>query len=562
MSSYLIQYREAIRSGEILAGEDMIRELDNLIADLDNPEYLYDTRDAEIRISFIQSCIKLTKAPYYGKPMILMLWQKAFIEVIYSFKIRSLDSGKWVNRFQEILLLIPRKNGKTELVAALMLTDLILGAPGSDIVCSGMDNGTARLAYKAIDTMRLLLDPKSIDTWRNQEGIKCFGNNSHIYILSEKTQQREGRAVDIAGIDEAWSLKADSDIYNAIKQSTSAKDAYQIYIFGSEGFVNDGFLDKKRDEYEKIISGEDCSESAKRQLPWLYTQDSEQEIWNTDANGIAKAWQKSNPSLGTIKKWGNLRDFVDQARKDKTTRVFVLCKDFNFKKAAAVVWLDPDDYQYSAAFAVEEFGGAFCLGGVDLSETTDMTSAKVLLIRKDDPVKYIFQHYWIAEAKLENSDDKKSGAKYVEWARQGFLTICEGGDIDLSLVADWFYMLYKQYGIMLYKCGYDVKFSKEFLRRMDEYGFDCELVLQTKQTLSNAVKLCENDLKARRINYNQNPIDMWCLGNSALDVDNLGNCQIVKVEGHPEMRIDGAVTLSIVYEMFRRYRSEIIKSIK
>lgn len=562
MSNWLLQYRSAIRSGEILAGMDMIRELDNLLDDLDDPQYRYDTRDAEIRISFIESCIKLTKAPYYGKPMKLMLWQKAFIEVIYSFKIRSLDTGRWVNRFQEILLLIPRKNGKTELVAALMLTDLILGEPGSDIVCSGMDDGTASLAYKAIDTMRLLIDPKSVDTWRNQQGIQCFANHSNIYKMSEKTQQREGRNIDIAGLDEAWSLAAASDIYNSIKQSTSSKEVYRIYIFGSEGFVNDGFLDRKRTEYTQIIEGEDDSEAAKRQLPWLYTQDTEQEIWQTDENGISRAWQKSNPAIGVIKKWGNLRDFVDKARKDKTTRVYVLCKDFNIKKASAVAWLDPDDYRYHARFEIETFGGTVCLGAVDLSETTDMTSAKVLMLRKDDPVKYIFQHYWIPEGKLQNADDKKAGAQYVEWARQGMLTICEGSDIDLTLVADWFYQLYKDFGIMLYKCGYDVKFSKEFLRRMEEYGFDCELVLQTKQTLSNAVKLCENDLKSQRVNYNENEIDFWCLGNAALEVDNNGNCQIVKVEGQPGMRIDGAVTFSIVYEMYRRYRSELVKLVK
>lgn len=202
MSNWLLQYRSAIRSGEILAGMDMIRELDNLIDDLDDPQYRYDTRDAELRISFIEECIRLTKSPFYGMPMRLMLWQKAFIEVVYSFKIKSIDSRKWVDRFQEILLLIPRKNGKTELVAALELTELLLGKPGSDIVCSGMDDGTADLAYQAVDTMRLLIDPKSVDTWRNQQGIKCFANKNHIFKLSASTRQREGRNIDIAGIDE------------------------------------------------------------------------------------------------------------------------------------------------------------------------------------------------------------------------------------------------------------------------------------------------------------------------------------------------------------------------
>lgn len=558
MTNYLLQYRDAIRAGDIKAGADMKDELDNLIDDLDNPEYVYDTKDAEIRIDFIENCIRLTKAPFYNKPMRLMLWQKAFIEVVYSFKVKSLDTGELVDRFQEILLLIARKNGKSELIAAIQLTELFLGGEGIDIVCSGTNDGTADLAYQAIDTMRLLIDPKSMDTWRNQKGIKCTINNNHIYKLSDSTRQKEGRNIDIAGIDEVWSL-TDEGIYKPIQQSTSTKDKYKIFMFGSEGFV-DGFLVEKRAEYIKIIRGEDDTESAKRKLPWLYTQDSEREVWETDNNGISQNWYKSNPSLGVIKKWSYLRDRVDEARKSKSDRIFVMSKDFNFKQNAAVSWLNYEDYTYNATFNVEDFRGAIILGAVDLSETTDMTSARALIMRKDDKTKYILQHYWIAESKLTDSDDKEAGAKYQDWAQKGLLTICEGNEIDLSLVADWYYRLTKEYGLRLYICGYDQKFSKDFLRRMDEYSFQCEMVYQDKKTLSIPMRVCEADFKARLINYNENEIDKWCLKNAAMEVDNLGNCQAVKQK--PSMRIDGAVTYIILYEIHRRYRSEYAKMLK
>ena len=191
-----------------------------------------------------------------------------------------------------------------------------------------------------------------------------------------------------------------------------------------------------------------------------------------------------------------------------------------------------------------------------------MTSAKVLMMKKDDRTKYIYQHYWIPESKLQSADDKQAGAKYLEWAKAGLLTICEGNDIDLSCVADWFYSIYKNYGLKLYKCGYDVKFSKDFLKRMDEYGFECEIIQQNKLTLSNAMKLVESDLKAQYVNYGENEIDVWCLGNAAIEIDNVGNVQAVKIAGQPGKRIDGAVTLIIVYEMYRRYRSDFIKMLK
>ena len=562
MSNYLLQYREAIRRGEIIAGVELITELDNLITDMDDPRYIYDTRDAEQRIDFMENCIRLTKSPFYGKPMKLMLWQKAFIEVVYSFKMRDrtyTDANgrvRPVDRFQKIVLLIGRKNTKSETCSALELTESIVGNEGADLVCSSNDDIQASILYDAIDTMRLMIDPEQIDTRKNQRFIKILVTNSKIFKLSDRTKNKEGRNIDFAVIDEVHEMK-DNVILKSIEQSQSLKDNPKLIIITTEGFVNDGALDEILRECRRVINGEDDGISAERLLPWLYTQDSEQEIWQDE-----KTWIKSNPSLGIVKKWDYLRTQIDQAKKSKADRVFVLSKDFNFKQSNASAWLNVEDYKYKAVYDLESFRGAICLGAVDLSETTDMTSAKILLMKKDDRTKYIHQHYFIPESKLTDADDKAAGAKYREWAKAGLLTICEGNDIDLTLVADWFFNLYKDHGLRLYKCGYDVRFSKEFLKRMDEYGFECEMVIQNKQTLSNAMKLCEADLKAQFVNYNENDIDAWCLGNAAIDVDNLGNCQAVKIAGQPNKRIDGAVTLIILYEIYRRYRSDFVKMLK
>lgn len=562
MSTWLLQYREAIRSGEIIAGIELITELDNLIADMDDPRYIYDTSDAELRIDFMEHCIRLTKSPFYGKPMKLMLWQKAFIETVYSFKladrtyINAHGQEKHVDRFQKIVLLIGRKNAKSETCSGLELTESIVGNEGADLVCSSNDDVQASILYDAIDTMRLMIDPQQEDTRKNQRFIKILATNSKIFKLSDRTRNKEGRNIDFAVIDEVHEMK-DNVILKSIEQSQSLKDNPKLIIITTEGFVNDGALDEILRDCRRIINGEDDGIAAEKTLPWLYTQDSEQEIWSDE-----RTWQKSNPSLGIIKKWDYLRTQIDLGRKNKSDRMFVLSKDFNFKQNNARAWLNVEDYKYSAVYDLEDFRKSLCLGAVDLSETTDMTSAKVLLMRKDDKTKYIYSHYWIPESKLENSDDKEAGAKYKEWAKQGLLTICDGNDIDLTQVADWFFTLYKDYGLRLYKCGYDVKFSKEFLKRMDEYGFDTEIVIQNKVTLSNAMKLCEADLIARLVNYNENEIDAWCLGNAAMEMDNLGNVQAVKIAGQPSKRIDGAVTLIIAYEMYRRYRSKFTKALK
>jgi len=560
MSNYLIQYRDAIRRKEIIAGVELITELDNLINDLDDERYIYDTTDAEIRIDFMENCIKLTKSPFYGKPMKLMLWQKAFIEVLYSFKMRDITftdvngNIKHADRFQRALLMIGRKNTKSELTSALILTESIIGNEGADLVCSSNDDIQASILYDAIDVMRTLIDPEQIDTGRNQRFIKINVNNSKIFKLSDRTRNKEGRNIDYAAVDEIHEMK-DNTIIKSIEQSQSLKDNPKLIMITTEGFVNDGALDELLRDARKTINGENDDIAAERFLPWLYTQDSEQEIWQNE-----KSWEKSNPSLGVVKKWDYLRTQIAAARKSTADRIFVLSKDFNFKQNSVKSWLNIEDYAYQAVYDIDDFRGAIGLGGVDMSETTDMTSAKILLMRKGDKSKYILSHYFIPESKLTDSDDKEAGAKYKEWVQAGLLTICEGNDIDLTLVADWFFKVYKEYKIKVYKCGYDVKFSKEFLKRMDEYGFDTEIVIQNKLTLSNAVKLCEADFKQQLINYNQNEVDAWCFGNAALDVDNLGNCQVVKKI--PSKRIDGAVTLTIAYEMYRRYRSDFVKMLK
>jgi phage terminase large subunit-like protein len=166
-------------------------------------------------------------------------------------------------------------------------------------------------------------------------------------------------------------------------------------------------------------------------------------------------------------------------------------------------------------------------------------------------------HYWIPESKREASDDKEAGASYAEWAKAGLMTICEGNEIDITQVADWFFRLYKDYGLRTYKIGYDQRYAKTFLDRCEEYGFETEMLAQGRN-LSNAMKLTEAELKSRSVNYGSNPIDKWCLANCCCEVDNVGNIQPVKVKGQKSKRIDGAVTLIMLYETYRRYRSDFI----
>lgn len=551
-NSYLLEYRARAECGEVIIGQELWQELDNLSEDFHNDRYFYNIDDARLRMDFMENCIRLTKSPFYNKPMILMLWQKAWIEAFYSFKM----SETGFDRFKKTILLIARKNTKSETSSGLANAEFIVGNEGADICCSSNDDAQCSLVYDAIDMMRQLYDPNDLDTKRNQRFILNKATNTKIFKMSDRTKNKEGRNIDFAIVDETHEMK-ENIIGKSIEQSQSLKDNPKFINITTEGFVVDGYLDDELKKARAVINGEDDGIAAERLLPWLYTQDSELEVWQ--GNRKNRLWMKSNPTLGVVKKWEYLEEQIDIARKSKADRIFVLSKDFNIKQNGGEAWLNLEDYDYEAVYNLEDFRGCICLGAVDLSETTDLTCAKILLMRPDDNTKYVYTKYFIPERKLTDSDDKGAGAKYAEWAQEGYITICEGNDIDLSVVADWFYSLYLEYDIKLWKCGYDQRFSKDWINRMEFYGWqkaneDLILILQNRQTLSNAMKLCEADFTHQLINYNRNPVDMWCLRNAGIDVDDSGQCMVIKME--TQKRIDGAVTFVILYEMYRRYRTE------
>ena len=546
---YLEQYREAIRAGEIIAGQELIHELDKLIEDLKNPKYYYDTTEAEIRIEFIETFCLHSKSPFYGQPFKLMLWQKAFIEIVYSFYIAETKR----QRFKKIILLIARKNGKSTLCAALAFAEMIIGNSGSDIVCSSNDDNQANIIYLEINTMREMFDPHNKRTWKNQQCIKNLKNRSKVFKLSDRTRNKEGRNIDFGIVDESHEMK-DNTIGKSIEQSQSLKINPKFFNITTEGFVNDGYLDNEL-IYARAVLNDEIEDDTL--LPFLYTQDSEQEVFQD-----FKSHQKSNPSLYEVKQPSYIQEQINKAKFNKADRMFTLAKDFNIKQNNAQAWLMKEDYTYKAAFNIEDFRNAVCLGAVDLSETTDLTCAKILLMKPGDKTKYVYTKYFIPESKIENNADKNAGADYLEWARQDLIEATEGNDNDLTKVADWFYTLYKKYGIKLLKCGYDQRFAKDFLNRMDDYGFECEMVLQNRNVLSNPMKLVEADLKSQILNYNENPIDAWCFSNASVSMDNLGQIMAVKINNQKERRIDGAVTTIILYEMYRRYRNEFLENVR
>lgn len=547
----------------LLVGYEMRQNLENLMEDkhdVHGDGFGYDTQMSDDILDFMEHCIRLTKDPFYNLPMRPMLWQKAWIESLFSFKMYDEFLRREVDRFTETLLLIGRKNTKSETSSALLDSMGFIGGKGMTLVAASNTYDQSKLVYDAADKMRMLLDPRGRSSHRNRYGITFKGLGNELIMMSDRTKAKEGKNITVAVVDELHEMP-DNRLVKPIQQSMGIKHNRKLIKITTEGMVADGLLDKDLKEYRAIIAG-DRSISARRKLPWLYTQDSEKEVWETNEQGINPAWQKSNPTLiYGVKQWSYLRDNVDEARKSTADRIFVLSKDFNFKMSSSAAWLDRSVYDYDEVFDIEEFRGCMAaIGAVDLSETTDTTNAKVMLRRAGDNRKYILSHYWIPESKLETADDKQAGAKYHEWAQKGLVTICEGNDNNLALVADWFYELQHKYGIRILKCGYDQRFKDEWVKRMEYYGWvdkeDLIMINQSPNVLHTANCQVEADLKDRVL-VGLNEMDKWCFSNAALKVDNYGKSLVVKIDGQKARKIDGAVNTVILQETFNRCKTEI-----
>lgn len=549
-NNYLQEYIQEIENGNIIVGIELKKMLYKLQNEINATDIKFNTKDADMRIEFIENFCKFTANKFYGKPFKLMLYQKAFITAWYSFKIFDNDLNMWVDLYNEGILLIARKNGKTEFSSALAYADLMLSQAGSNFCVGSNDDKQCDLIYQSVARMKEISDPKEKYLHKNMQQIICKFNNNTLIKMSSKTQNKEGRNLVGVYVDEAHDAK-DDILYNSLRTSQSNSDNPKLLVISTDGFVNDGLLDNLLFTYRSILNDEDDSDVGRRKLIWLYTQDSENEIFQDE-----NSWYKSNPGLGVSKKKQYLRERVEECKTDKSKRAFNLCKDFNIKQNTASAWLMREDYVYpQEKWKIEDFKGSLVIAAVDLAETTDLANLKVLFMKPNCNKKYIYSHYFIPESKLEGKQD--DGSNYKEWAKQGWLTIMDGNMNNISDIAKFYYNLIIKYKLRPYKLGYDNKFAGPFLDTLKMYGIDeLELINQNANTLNAAIRLTESDLQHNLLEFNNNPIDEWCYGNACLKIDNSEKVLIVKQQGRPDKKIDGAVTMAILNETLSRYITE------
>lgn len=563
---FLLEYNQQIQSGKIKACNDIKMLYRQLAQDLKNPWFRYDPKFAHLRIEFMENFCRQTKSPYNGKPLKLLLWEKAFIECIYSFywtkegylgyygqRLR----GKH-RRFKNVLLLVARKNGKSTLTAADGITDLMIGEPGADLICSSNSHEQAAIIFDEIKNMAAKMDPGEIYLHSNLAAVANKRHGSKCAKMSEKTKNKEGKNIDKAYLDESNELK-DRGIVDPIMQSMSSKENPLFINITTEGFVINGFLDKEIQKAERIIKGEITDPTS---IGFLYRMDTEEELWQNPAS-----WIKANPSLDHLKSRVYLIDALNDAKISLEKRAFVLCKDFNIKTSNATAWLMREDVENDLIFEPDEIRGSICIGGFDYAETTDLAAVKFMCIKKMipgpgmkpiiDPRRYIIQKYFIPEIRLTMGTEEEQ-KRFKDWAKAGMIEICQGGENNLEQITQYIIETIRNNSLRLVQFSIDGWHLKQWGKTHKDELRIAEIPMR-HEVLSSPMSQIEIDLRAKNINYNGHPIDAWCLLNTGVEFDKRGKMRPIKINEDRTRKIDGALALILCYAGYQTNKEEIEK---
>lgn len=534
MENYILKYWDKIQKGEIVACRRLKQQYQKLVDELNNPKdpWVFDIERANQPIEFIERFCKHSKGKWIGKPVKLELFQKAQLQAIYGFVHK--ETG--LRRCREVFTLVGRKNGKSTLKAAtgvyMMVGD---GEGGSEVYSLATKKDQARIVFTEAVNMVAQSPYLSKHIKKRKTDLYFPITFSKFEPLSSDSNSLDGLNVHYGIIDELHAIK-DRNLYDVIKQAMTAREQPILDIITTAGFVRECIYDSIYDYACNVLDGfvED-----ERFLAFIYELDDREE-W-TDF----RMWEKANPGLGTIKSYEELAANVERAKNDPDFLPTVLTKDFNVRDTVAGTWLTFDQINNTETFDIEELKGSYAIGGADLSSTTDLSCATLLIMKPNSDKKYCVQQYFLPAELLEQRvrEDK---IPYDKWAQRGLLTLCEGNKINYSDITAWFKKMYEQYQIIPLWIGYDPWNAQYWIQEMKDLNFNMIEVRQGFKTLSQPMKELAADLMAKRINYNNNPILKWCLTNVNVKRDDNDNIKPIKGKNQRQ-RIDGAVSLLIAY---------------
>ena len=544
---YVTQYLNAIKAGKCIVSKRTRRQYEKLVDDINNPKggYVFDQKKAEKPIQFIERFCKHSKGEWAGQPLRLELFQKAFISALFGF----VDQKTGYRKYRETLFYVARKNGKSVMLSGLALYMLIAdNEAGAEVYSVASKKDQAKIIYEETYNM-IRQSPDLLEVVRKRKSDLYFSLTfSKFQPLGKNSDTLDGLNSHLVIIDELHSIK-DRNLYEVMKQSQSARRQPLLVMITTAGTIRECIFD---DMYKYACSVCDGTIDDPHFLPIIYELDNKEE-WLDPMK-----WEKANPGLNTIKKLDDLISKVERAKQSPRDLTGILVKDFNVIQTVASTWITFDDANNPETFSLEAFKGYYCIGGADLSRTGDLTAATLLFMDRSEK-RYVTQMYFLPKDNFEQRvHDEK--IPYDKWLEAGLLRLCEGNSINYSDVTAWFMEMVEKYDVTPAWIYYDPYSAAYWVQEMQSNGFNMVKCYQGCKTLSLPMQQLGADLAAKKVNYNANPLLLWCITNTGVKTDVNGNIQPIKATS-PKYRIDGLASLLDAYVGLLDHYNEYLEAI-
>lgn len=550
----ILEYWEKIESGEEIVSDKVYRTYKKVVEDVQHPgEYFYSEKRANHIIEFAENYCRHSKGKFGGKPVRLELWEKAHLATVFGFV--DIEGNR---KYRESVLIVGKKNGKSLLASIVGLYMLTAdGEMGPEVYAVATKKDQSKIIW--LESKRMVRKSPALSKRVRSlvAELDADFNDGVFKPLASDSDTLDGLNIHCVLMDEIHQWKQGKALYDIMADGVSAREQPLVYITSTAGTIREDIYDQKYDEAEMVINGYGDPEGYKDEhfIAFIYELDSRKE-WTEE-----KCWKKANPGLGTIKNKRTLADKVEKAKKNSLLVKNLICKEFNIRETSSEAWLTFEQANNTETFNLKELKPRYGIGGTDLSSTTDLTAAKVLFKVPNDERIYVLSMYWIPEELVEKrvNEDK---VPYDVWIEKGYVRTCKGNKISYRDVKAWFVEIQEVYDIYLSMIGYDSWSATYFVEDMQDYFGKTAMVpvIQGKKTLSQPMKNLGADLESNLIVYNNNPVDKWCLCNTAVDIDKNDNIQPIKTS-NARRRIDGTAALLDAYVVLQNNINEYMSLI-
>lgn len=548
MDNYILSYYQKINDGSIVVGKWVRLLYEMIITGIEDGTYIFNQQKANRAINFIEKFCRHNKGKLAPGKLVLSLWQKAFVSCL--FGIMGKDGKR---QFREVALFVGRKCGKTLLASAIMsYVAYVDGEFGSEIYCVAPKLDQTDLVFSAFEFTKDKNPDLQKRTRKRKNDYIIEATNTTIKKIAFNEKKADGYNPMLTVADEMSSWQADRGLkqYEVMVSGTGARSEPITLSISSGGYVNDGIYDELFKRGTRVLLGE---ASEKRLLPVFYMID-DIEKWD-DINEL----RKSLPGLGVSVSYQFLLDEIEIARGSLSKKIEFCCKYGNLKQNSSVAWLSAQTVEAACSeeLNLDDFRNSYCVAGIDLSQTRDLTACTIVIER--DGELYVFAKFFLPSERIDEAT-QRDGVPYQIYIQRGFLKPSGDNFVDYRDCFEWFRMLVEEYQIFPLQVGYDRYSAQYLVQDMTAYGFQMDDVYQG-ENLYPVIQEAEGLLEDRKIHIGDNDLLKIHLLNSAIKMSaERGRGRLVKI--NPSYHIDGCAALLDALTVRQKYYAEYGEQLK